>query len=121
GPLDTDPFSRAALDMAHGQILSLLVQWRAVWASPEVARLVESGLHAPDRRKRASALEALESLSERRFTRLFLPILAAGDSQQEDWPGGARGEWSLATTQSPARHAVCLQETTKRVAHGAVP
>ncbi len=55
----------------------------------------------PDRRKRASALEALESLSERRFTRLFLPILEAGDSQQEDWREVAQRQWSLTTTDHP--------------------
>ena len=94
-PLEADTFLRVALENAHRQILSLLVQLLAVWASPEVARLVESGLHDTDRRKRASALEALESLSERRFTRLFLPILEAGDSQHEDWREVARRQWSL--------------------------
>ena len=87
-PLEADTFLRVALENAHRQILSLLVQLLAVWASPEVARLVESGLHDTDRRKRASALEALESLSERRFTRLFLPILEAGDTPAR---GLARG------------------------------
>ncbi len=110
-PLDSDTFLRVALDNAHRQILSLLVQLLAVWASPEVARLVESGLHDTDRRIRANALEALESLSERRFTRLFLPILEAGDSQQEDWREVARRQWSLTTTDIPTLLATCLQDT----------
>src|SRR5215813_11455408 len=119
-PLEADTFLRVALENAHHQILSLLVQLLAVWASPEVARLVESGLHDPDRRKRASALEALESLSERRFTRLFLPILEAGDNQHEDWQEVARRQWSLATTDIPTLLAMCLQDTNKWVAIGAV-
>jgi HEAT repeat protein len=119
-PLDADTFLRVALENAHRQILSLLVQLLAVWASPEVARLVESGLHDPDRRKRASALEALESLSERRFTRLFLPILEAGDNQHEDWQEVARRQWSLTTTDIPTLLAMCLQDTNKWVAIGAV-
>ena len=119
-PLDADTFLRVALDNAHYQILSLLVQLLAVWASPEVARLVESGLHDTDRYKRASALEALESLSERRFTRLFLPILEAGDSQHEDWREVARRQWSLTTTDIPTLLAMCLQDTNKWVAIGAV-
>jgi HEAT repeat protein len=121
GPqLDADTFLCVALENAHRQILSLLVQLLAVWASPEVARLVESGLHDTDRRKRASALEALESLSERRFTRLFLPILEAGDSQQEDWREVAHRQWSLTTTDIPTLLAMCLQDTNKWVAIGAV-
>ncbi len=44
-PLEADTFLRVALENAHRQILSLLVQLLAVWASPDVARLVESGLH----------------------------------------------------------------------------
>jgi HEAT repeat protein len=119
-PLDADTFLRVALDNAHRQILSLLVQLLAVWASPDVARLVESGLQDPDRRKRASALEALESLSERRFNRLFLPILEAGDSQQEDWREVARRQWSLTTTDISTLLAMCLQDTNKWVAIGAV-
>jgi len=109
-----------ALENAHRQILSLLVQLLAVWASPEVARLVESGLHDPDRRKYANALEALESLSERRFTRLFLPILEAGNGQHEDWREVARRQWSLTTTALPTLLAICLQDTNKWVVIGAV-
>ncbi|HSX79932.1 MAG TPA: cyclic nucleotide-binding domain-containing protein, partial [Candidatus Saccharimonadia bacterium] len=119
-PLEADTFLRLALENAHHRILSLLVQLLAVWASPEVARLVESGLHDTDRRRRASALEALESLSERRFTRLFLPILEAGDGQQEDWREVARRQWSLTTTDIPTLLAMCLQDTNKWVAIGAV-
>ena len=119
-PLDADTFLHVALQNAHRQILSLLVQLLAVWASPEVARLVESGLQDPDRRKRASALEALESLSERRFTRLFLPILEAGDTQQEDWREVAYRQWSLTATDLPTLLAACLQDTNKWVAIGAV-
>ena len=76
-PLEADAFLRVALRNAHEQLLSLLVQVLAVWTSPETARLVESGLHDTDRYKRASALEALESLSAHRFARFLLPILAA--------------------------------------------
>jgi CRP-like cAMP-binding protein/HEAT repeat protein len=119
-PLDADTFLHAALENAHHQLLSLLVQLLAVWASPEVARLVESGLHDTDRRKRASALEALESLSERRFTRLFLPILEADDSQHEDWREVARRQWSLTTTDISGLLAMCLQDPNKWVAMGAV-
>src|SRR5262245_62846743 len=119
-PLEADHFFAVALDNADRKILSLLVQLLAVWASPEVARLVESGLHDPDRRKRASALEALESLSERRFTRLFLPILEAGDNQHEDWQEVARRQWSLTTTDIPTLLAMCLWDTNKWVAIGAV-
>jgi hypothetical protein len=96
------------------------VQLLAVWASPEVARLVESGLHDTDRRIRANALEALESLSERRFTRLFLPILEAGDSQQEDWRVVARRQWSLTITDIPTLLATCLQDTNRWVVIGTV-
>jgi hypothetical protein len=96
------------------------VQLLAVWASPDVARLVESGLHETDRRKRANALEALESLSDRRFTRLFLPILEAGDSQQEDWQEVARRQWSLTVTDIVTLLETCLQDSNKWVVIGAV-
>lgn len=119
-PLDADTFLRVALDDAHRQILSLLVQLLAVWTSPDVARLVESGLHDTDRRKRANALEALESLSERRFTRLFLPILEAGDSQQEDWREVAQRQWALTMTDLPTLLATCLQDPNKWVVIGAL-
>lgn len=119
-PLDTDTFLRLALDNAHRQLLSLLVQLLAVWASPEVARLVESGLHDPDRRKRANALEALESLSDRRFTRLFLPILDAAGSQHEDWRDVAQRQWSLTVTERSALLMACLEDVNTWVVLGAV-
>jgi HEAT repeat protein len=118
--LEADTFLRTALDNAHRQILSLLVQLLAIWASPEVARLVESGLHDPDRRKRANALEALESLSERRFTRLFLPILAAGDGQHEDWLDVARRQWSLTVMTLSGLLEACRQDVNKWVVIGAI-
>ena len=95
-PLEADAFLRVALRNAHDQILSLLVQVLAVWTSPETARLVESGLHDTDRYKRASALEALESLSAHRFTRFLLPILTAGE--------GGHGDWLLWPTASGNLH-----------------
>src|SRR5215831_10483633 len=119
-PGAADTFLQVAFDNAHRQILSLLVQLLAVWASPDVARLVESGLNETDRRKRANALEALESLSDRRFTRLFLPILEAGDSQQEDWQEVARRQWSLTVTDIATLLETCLQDTNKWVVIGAV-
>jgi len=119
-PCAADTFLRVALGNAHRQILSLLVQLLAVWASPEVAQLVESGLHDTDRHKRANALEALESLSDRRFTRLFLPILEAGDSQYEGWQEVARRQWSLTVTDIPTLLGTCLQDTNKWVVIGAV-
>jgi hypothetical protein len=115
-----DTFLRVALDNAHRQILSLLVQLLAVWASPEVARLVESGLNDTDRRKRANALEALESLSDRHFTRLFLPILQAGDGLHEGWREVARRQWSLTVTDIPTLLQTCLQDANKWVVIGAV-
>ncbi|MGE3536308.1 MAG: cyclic nucleotide-binding domain-containing protein [Candidatus Tectimicrobiota bacterium] len=119
-PLEADALLRAALENAHRQMLSLLVQVLAVWTSPEVARLVESGLHDTDRRKRASALEALESLGERRFTRLFLPILEAGDSQQDDWREVAARQWDLHTVELASLLGTCLQDTNKWVVIGAL-
>ena len=80
---------------AHEQLLSLLVQVLAVWTSPETARLVESGLHDTDRYKRASALEALESLSSHRFTRFLLPILTAEEGGHGDWRAVAHRQWQL--------------------------
>ena len=94
-PLEADAFLRVALRNAHEQLLSLLVQVLAVWTSPETARLVESGLHDTDRYKRASALEALESLSAHRFTRFLLPILAADEGGHGDWRAVAHRQWQL--------------------------
>lgn len=120
--LEADTFLRVALDDAQRQILALLVQLLAVWASPEVARLVESGLHDPDRRKRANALEALESLSERRFTRLFLPILdTAAGPQQTDWREVAQRQWSLTPIADlPTLLETCLHDSNKWVVLGAL-
>jgi HEAT repeat protein len=75
--LEADAFLRVALRNAHDQILSLLVQVLAVWTSPEVARLVESGLHDPERSKRASALEALESRAFNMYGDVAAPNLYA--------------------------------------------
>src|SRR5262249_4941820 len=82
-------------------------------------RVGEGGLNSPVRGKRARAVEASESLSERRFTRLFLPILEAGDSQQEDWREVARRQGALTTTDISTLLAMCLQDTNKWVAIGA--
>jgi len=49
-----------------------------------------------------------------------LPILAAGDSQHEDWQEVAWRQWSLTTTDIPTLLAMCLQDTNKWVAIGAV-
>jgi CRP/FNR family cyclic AMP-dependent transcriptional regulator len=119
-PLEADVFLRVALRNAHDQILSLLVQVLAVWTSPEVARLVESGLHAPERYKRASALEALESLSSHRFTRLLLPILAADEGGQRDWRAVAHHQWQLTYTDVRTTLGACLQCTDKWIVMGAL-
>jgi Cyclic nucleotide-binding domain len=118
--LEADTFLRLALRDAHDQILSLLIQLLAVWASPEVARLVENGLHDPDRHQRANALEALESLSERRFTRLFLPILEATEGRSDTWQEVAQYQWHLAYTDVPAVVDACLQSPDKWIVIGAL-
>ena len=120
-PLEADAFLRVALRNAHDQILSLLVQVLAVWTSPEVARLVESGLHDTDRYKRASALEALESLSAHRFTRFLLPILAADEGGQGDWRAVAHHQWQLTYSRCAhdARQPVCSR-TNKWIVMGAL-
>jgi HEAT repeat protein len=119
-PLEADAFLRVALHNAQAQIVSLLVQVLAVWTSPEVARLVESGLHDPDRYKRASALEALESLGSHRFTRLLLPILAADEGGQRDWRAVAHRQWQLAYTDERTTLEACLQCTDKWIVIGAL-
>jgi HEAT repeat protein len=118
--LEADTFLRVALRNAHDQILSLLLQLLAVWVSPEVARLVESGLHDPDRHKRAHALEALESLSERRFTRLFLPILEASEGYSDAWKEVAQHQWHLTYTRVSAVVDACLQSPDKWIVIGAL-
>jgi HEAT repeat protein len=119
-PLEADAFLRVALRNAHDQILSLLVQVLAVWTSPEVARLVESGLHDTDRYKRASALEALESLSSHRFTRFLLPILAADEGGHEDWCAVAHRQWQLTYPDVRTVIEACLQCADKWIVMGAL-
>ena len=63
----------------------------------------------------------VDEMNERRFTRLFLPILEAGDSQQEDWQEVARRQWALTMTDIPMLLATCLQDTNTWVVIGAVP
>jgi CRP-like cAMP-binding protein/HEAT repeat protein len=118
--LPADTFLRAALRTVHDQMLSLLIQLLAVWASPEVARLVEGGLHDADRYKRAHALEALESLSERRFTRLFLPILAASEDRSQTWREVAQHQWHLTYTEVAAVLDTCVQSANKWLVIGAL-
>src|SRR5262249_17180636 len=43
-PLASDTFLRIALQNAHDQLLTLVLHLLAVWASPEVARLLQTGL-----------------------------------------------------------------------------
>jgi CRP-like cAMP-binding protein/HEAT repeat protein len=119
-PLEADAFLRAALRNAHDQILSLLVQVLAVWTSPETARLVESGLHDTDRFKRASALEALESLSSHRFTHFLLPILAAEEGGHGDWRAVAYRQWQLTYPDVRTVIAACLQCPDKWIVMGAL-
>ncbi len=119
-PLEADAFLRVALQNEHDQILGLLLQLLGVWESPGVARLVESGLHDPDRHKRANALEALESLSERRFTRLFLPILEASDGPEGTWQEVATRQWGLAFTDVSEVLETCLQSADKWIVVGAL-
>jgi len=119
-PLASDTFLRIALQNAHDQLLTLVLHLLAVWASPEVARLVESGLRDVDRYKRAQALEALESLGERHFTRLLLPILEAPEDRAATWQDVARHQWHLTFTDVPAVLETCLQSPDKWVIIGAV-
>jgi len=119
-PLEADAFLRVALRSANEQRLSLLVQVLAVWTSPETARLVESGLHDTDRYKRASALEALESLSAHRFTRFLLPILVADEAGHADWRAVAHQQWQLTYPDVHALIEACLQYTDKWIVMGAL-
>jgi HEAT repeat protein len=119
-PLAADAFLQVALRNAHDQILSLLVQVLAVWTSPETARLVESGLHDTDRYKRASALEALESLSSHRFTRFLLPILAADEGGHRDWRAVAHRQWQLTYPDVHTTIEACLQCADKWIVIGAL-
>ena len=115
-----DTFLCIALRDAYQRRLSLLVQLLAVWSSPEVARLVESGLHDPDRQKRAQALEALESLSERRFTRLFLPILEADGDSEDSWREVAQQQWELTFSDIMEVISACWQSSEKWLVIGAL-
>jgi HEAT repeat protein len=117
---DSFAFLGVALQDAYDQLLLLLVQLLAVWASPEVARLVEEGLHDTDRHKRAHALEVLESLSERRFTRQFLPILEAADGGNDTWREVARQRWNLAFDETSSLVKAALQSTDRWVVVGAL-
>ncbi len=119
-PLDADAFLQVALRDAYERRLSLLVQLLAVWSTPEVARLVDSGLHDTDRQKRPLALEALESLTERRFTRLFLPILKTEGSAGEDWREVAQRQWELVCTDVRAVIEMCRQSGGKWLVVGAL-
>lgn len=119
-PCEADALLRLALHNVRQQTLSLLVQMLAVWTSPEVARLVESGLHATERTLRASALEALESLSERRFTRLLLPLLVAEETGPQAWQSVAQHQWHLHTPTLPDLLATCLQSPNPWLVLGAL-
>lgn len=119
-PCDADTFLRLALEDRQMQILTLLVHMLAVWTSPEVARLVESGLHSSERGQRASALEALESLGERRFTRLLLPLLVSDTDGAAAWRTVAQHQWHLTTPEMPALIATCLQSPTPWLVIGAL-
>ena len=119
-PLEADAFLRVALRNAYDQVLSLLVQVLAVWTSPEVARLVESGLHDTDRYKRASALEAIESLSSHRYTRFLLPILVADDGGQGEWRTVAQHQWHLTSPEVGTMLQTCLQSPNKWIVMGAL-
>ncbi len=119
-PLGADTFLRIALNDAYQRRLFLLVQLLAVWSSPEVARLVENGLHDTDRQKRAQALEALESLSERRFTRLFLPILEADGDDEDNWKEVAQQQWELTFSDIGTVIETCQQSGDKWLVIGAL-
>jgi Cyclic nucleotide-binding domain len=101
-------------------MLSLLVQLLAVWSSPEVAHLIESGLHDSDRHKRANALEALESLGERRFIRLFLPLLESDAASQDAWIEVAERQWGLGRMEVSVLLHTCLLSANPWVAIGAM-
>ncbi len=116
---EADAFLRVALQDAYERRFSLLIQLLSVWSSPEVARLVASGLRDEDRSKRAQALEALESLSERRFTRLFLPILEA-DSEHDAWRDLAQRQWSLTYADVDSLLEDCCQSTDRWILIGAM-
>jgi len=119
-PLASDTFLRIALQNAHDQLLALVLHLLAVWASPDVARLVERSLHDVDRYKRAQALEALESLGERHYTRLLLPLLEAPEESVATCQDVARRHWHMSFTDVPAVLETCLQSPDRWVTIGAV-
>jgi HEAT repeat protein len=116
---EADTFLRVALEDAYERRLSLLIQLLSVWSSPEVARLVANGLQDEDRSKRAQAMEALESLSQRRFTRLFLPILEA-EGEFGTWRDLAQRQWSLSYAGMDDILDACCQSTDKWILIGAM-
>lgn len=118
-PQEADAFLQVALQDAYERRLALLIQLLSVWSSPEVARLVANGLQDEDRSKRAQALEALESLSERRFTRLFMPILDA-DRESDAWRDLAQRQWSLTYAGVDSILDDCCQSTDKWILIGAM-
>lgn len=118
--LEGDAFLGAALQDQHDEILALLLHLLAVWTSPDVARLVESGLRDSDHYQRAHALEALESLGERHFIRLFLPILEAAEDQAATWRDVARQQWHLRFPDVPTMLDTCLHSSDRWVVIGAL-
>jgi HEAT repeat protein len=118
--LPADAFLRVALQNEHDQLLRLLLHLLAVWVSPEVAHLVENGLRDPDRYQRANALEALESLGERRFTRLLLPLLEATEERTATWRAVAQHRWHLTFPEVHTVIETCLQATQRWVVIGAL-
>ena len=117
---DRDAFLKVALRDAYERTLALLLHLLAVWTSPDVARLVESGLRDPQRQKRAQALEALESLSERRFTRLFLPILDAETEDTDVWKHVANQQWHFDIADLSEVLEACLESHRQWLVVGAI-
>jgi hypothetical protein len=116
---EADTFLRVALEDAYERRLSLLIQLLSVWSSPEVARLVANGVQDEDRSKRAPAMGARESLSRRRCTRLFLPILEA-EGEFGTWRDLAQRQWSLSYAGMDDILDACCQSTDKWILIGAM-
>ena len=117
-PSKADAFLVVALQDAYSRVLAVLVRLLAVWSSPEVARMVESGLYDTDRQKRAQALEALESISERRFTRFLLPILTADEGNGAAWQDVAQRQWNLSLVDCAAVLTLCRDSDDQWVVIG---
>jgi hypothetical protein len=117
-PAKADTFLVVALQDAYSRVLAVLVRLLAVWSSPEVARIVESGLHDTDRQTRAQALEALESISERRFTRFLLPILTAEEGNSAVWQEVAQRQWNLSFADCAAVLTSCRNSDDQWVVIG---